>query len=533
MTDEQGLDGIEYVLNCIIQDYDVSQVQWQWLLGRFYILDNLLEEYPREFMVNKDKLVDNNCDPPVNFTRIMDLLKFCAPVLSFPHSKVEKLARRIFYLTARLQIHNYSVLKEILQLLEDTDTTIRNSMKRRLLKLQEQYHFSNHSQDKEGGHVFTTEICEEVDPIFTTPVLSGTSTPCSLSPVPSDSTGSDIVVTLSQSHPQMLPIAPPNSPRKPPERRSKSMSVLPEVQAELHQMEDCTDGFSSPVNTTAQTSTQPRSIGTEAGDAPSPAATAMHNTEHPILEHQDSGLQATLDIFPVQFTDAPARAVPKIQVPGITSLISGLDPESPQIVSPFVDQEEEEFHNMDMYRKYAEGEHEDLISFSPEPAYDDNDSELDNTVSTAPSVSPESPFSASYRRADTLLIREFPGDPSPLNKCSLAVEEALSDGDPGEPTESGEGLLSLDSKESPGRSVLSLVVQDEEFSETEAKVKDEEPVHTSSEDIRELVSRDVDGEKKSVQQTDSMNTVAKVEVVRRKEVTEGESEEPTLPSQER
>uniref|UniRef100_A0A0L8FTJ8 Protein kinase domain-containing protein n=2 Tax=Octopus bimaculoides TaxID=37653 RepID=A0A0L8FTJ8_OCTBM len=45
-----GLGGLAYILKLVLQEYQVKTVRWQWLLGRLYVLDRLLEEFPGEFI---------------------------------------------------------------------------------------------------------------------------------------------------------------------------------------------------------------------------------------------------------------------------------------------------------------------------------------------------------------------------------------------------------------------------------------------------------------------------------------------------
>ncbi len=37
---------LPFLLECMNQDYDPENVQWQWLLGRLSVLLKLIEEYP-------------------------------------------------------------------------------------------------------------------------------------------------------------------------------------------------------------------------------------------------------------------------------------------------------------------------------------------------------------------------------------------------------------------------------------------------------------------------------------------------------
>ena len=40
------------------EDYDLETVPWQWLLGRLYTIDRLLEEFPGDFLPRQEESQD-------------------------------------------------------------------------------------------------------------------------------------------------------------------------------------------------------------------------------------------------------------------------------------------------------------------------------------------------------------------------------------------------------------------------------------------------------------------------------------------
>ena len=206
-----GLGGVAYLCSCITDNYNPVTVQWQWLLGRFYMLNRILEDYPTEFIVHPQKDLPSKHDSaPRNYTKVMTVLKFTTPTLDHSHGKC---ARRVFYLVALMQTHNREVFNEIGDLLNDLNTNIQVGMKRRLLRVAEEFHLSEKV-------LRVVEKEEEEDlwmPLFTTPTLSATSTPRCNSPVSvlnvaGGAQGTHITVTVSNF--ANFPLQAPNPPKR-------------------------------------------------------------------------------------------------------------------------------------------------------------------------------------------------------------------------------------------------------------------------------------------------------------------------------
>jgi hypothetical protein len=185
------LGGVGYLLMCITQEYDTASVQWQWLLGRFYMLDVLMDDNVNEFVIRPNDSSTHGAHF-VNYERVFSILRFCVPAMTFGHQKVDRMARRVFYILTKLQVHLPSIFKEILdEILDDTNVHVVAHLRRKLLQV-----LTESQKGKES-------VSEHASP-FETPVISATSTPRCNSPV----------VPNSPSHhaPSWMPEVPPNTP---------------------------------------------------------------------------------------------------------------------------------------------------------------------------------------------------------------------------------------------------------------------------------------------------------------------------------
>lgn len=125
----------------------MENIHWQWLLGRFCMIERLLEEYCHEFTVALSPLPpDSDAFPSsdwvsssTNYSRAFSVLRFCTLHMSFAHIKVSKMARRVFYCIARLQLPQGLVFERVFSLLEGVDSTIERHMKRKLYALMEDH----------------------------------------------------------------------------------------------------------------------------------------------------------------------------------------------------------------------------------------------------------------------------------------------------------------------------------------------------------------------------------------------------------
>ena len=191
-----GIGGLSYILRCINSTPPDDGSQWQWLLGRLYVLDRFIEEYPDEFyVVGDDKK---------HYNRVVALLIFIKPLLQHDHTKVARMARRVFYVLSKMQVHDAAVFREIIDLLGDLQTMVQVHMKRKLLGVAEE-HYRGQQEDGATGQPAPVD-----EPIFLTPSTSACSTPRSTSPV---SLSPQPSLSVPKSATQSL-IVPPNSPSR-------------------------------------------------------------------------------------------------------------------------------------------------------------------------------------------------------------------------------------------------------------------------------------------------------------------------------
>ena len=140
---EVGLEGVGYIVGCIVHEKIPDSSNWQWLLGRLYMLDKLLEEYHDDFVV---KLVETNTTTdkfqPTDYSkyeRVLSILSFLKPVLSHAHIKVGKLSRRILYMILKLQMHSHDLVRKLFELLKEVDVNILSYLRTKLRIVEERY----------------------------------------------------------------------------------------------------------------------------------------------------------------------------------------------------------------------------------------------------------------------------------------------------------------------------------------------------------------------------------------------------------
>jgi hypothetical protein len=136
------LGGIDFLIKCIIDnklDDMPTSVHWQWLLGRLYMLDRLLEEHSSEFEATARVVSSSSVttEPRSNHDRSFSVLQFGALHMSFAHAKVAKMVHRVFYNIAALQaqVGGMAVVERICALLHDIDPHVRQHMRYRLQKV--------------------------------------------------------------------------------------------------------------------------------------------------------------------------------------------------------------------------------------------------------------------------------------------------------------------------------------------------------------------------------------------------------------
>lgn len=228
-TGDLGLGGLPYLLACVAQDYD-QQVQFQWLLGRLYVLHKLLDEQASEFLLQapKQELAEKllPLEDYENYDRVMRILRFTRGALENPHQKVSKMARHVFYQIARLNSHSPAVLKHVTDLLDTLGLNIQVQLKRKLLaRMTSDFHFTQRASKYFEAEMDHPSVVQDL--LSHTPLESDPSTPRSISPPAASATPPRLSVTVSNfvsGNLNFVPLAPPNSPerRRGPEGRSKS-----------------------------------------------------------------------------------------------------------------------------------------------------------------------------------------------------------------------------------------------------------------------------------------------------------------------
>ncbi|PVD23356.1 hypothetical protein C0Q70_16624 [Pomacea canaliculata] len=153
-----GLHGLDFVVKCATEDYNIDSVQWQWLLGRLYIIDKLIEEFPNDFLphrilpdgagaaVEKDEPPEEagaasenkpSQDPPhqANYARLMSVAHFAVKAVCSSHMRIARMSRRVFLLSAKLGAHLEQVIDQLEELLNNISSSSILSLKRKLRRI--------------------------------------------------------------------------------------------------------------------------------------------------------------------------------------------------------------------------------------------------------------------------------------------------------------------------------------------------------------------------------------------------------------
>ncbi|ESO92542.1 hypothetical protein LOTGIDRAFT_162448 [Lottia gigantea] len=218
-----GVDGLSFVLRCTTEDY-TDNVQWQWLLGRLYVIDRLIETFPDQFSLpcpypcitndgsaaaGPEESESPQVDLPTNSHKILDVAQFSIKAVCNAHTNISSLAKRIFIVAAKLSLHVESVIKEIEKLFALVDSSAVTGLKRKLAKIVENYNISEkivqelHHGSKCNGHF---DIGSPTQTSMDSPV----STPRCNSPVTD---------TSEQNASTRIPQVPPNTPTHRSQRR--------------------------------------------------------------------------------------------------------------------------------------------------------------------------------------------------------------------------------------------------------------------------------------------------------------------------
>ncbi|XP_023933616.1 mitogen-activated protein kinase kinase kinase 1-like [Lingula anatina] len=122
-----GIGGVSFILTCMLEEYTLEEVQWQWLLGRLCALDRLMEEFPLEFTVEAAR-GEHISDHP----RLHAVLNFVFKALKHSHQRIAKLARRTFIFAVRPTAHIPGIFSEVKEMLNHLDSSLHIRMLRHL-----------------------------------------------------------------------------------------------------------------------------------------------------------------------------------------------------------------------------------------------------------------------------------------------------------------------------------------------------------------------------------------------------------------
>uniref|UniRef100_A0A672TGX2 Mitogen-activated protein kinase kinase kinase 1 n=1 Tax=Strigops habroptila TaxID=2489341 RepID=A0A672TGX2_STRHB len=130
-----GIDGVDYVLNCILGTQTESN-NWQALLGRLCLIDRLLLEFPGEFyphifcggVLQADTIVDR-------YKKLLSLLNFALQSIDNSHSMIGKLSQRVFLSAARMVARVPHVFVKLLEMLSVTSSTHHTRIRQRLMAI--------------------------------------------------------------------------------------------------------------------------------------------------------------------------------------------------------------------------------------------------------------------------------------------------------------------------------------------------------------------------------------------------------------
>ena len=109
-----GAGGMEFLLQCILQDYSLLNVSWQWILGRLSVLDRLMRDFPDQFYLRYVPLgLGESGYKLENYNRLLTTLEFTFRALSSSHGTVGKVARRLFVFGSQFAMPEPAVYKQV------------------------------------------------------------------------------------------------------------------------------------------------------------------------------------------------------------------------------------------------------------------------------------------------------------------------------------------------------------------------------------------------------------------------------------
>ena len=221
-------------MRCATEDYDLNAIQWQWLLGRLYVLDKLMEEFPNEFLPRQEvpdsagaaeetaatpeeagaaagESPRQEPQPPiVNYERLMSVAHFAVKAVCSSHMRIARMSRRVFLLSGKLGSHIDTVIDQLEELLNNISTSSSvMSLKRKLRRIVADFQLSEkivhelqHGCERLAGGRFESSTSTPLDSPVSTPRCNSPNTVLSEDP-------SEVGKTSGE---KPAPAAPPNTP---------------------------------------------------------------------------------------------------------------------------------------------------------------------------------------------------------------------------------------------------------------------------------------------------------------------------------
>jgi mitogen-activated protein kinase kinase kinase 1 len=161
----RGLEGLELVLGCVLEEWSFETVSWQWLAGRLIILDRLIQDFPNEFWLQYVPLYPNESGYKLhNYNRLITVVEFSFKALRSPNSTVAKLARHIFVISSSMTAREQGVFNQVLEMLSSLDPNLQTCLRKRLHQAASesgaQSQASGHSSKKaKAAHCVMAERC--------------------------------------------------------------------------------------------------------------------------------------------------------------------------------------------------------------------------------------------------------------------------------------------------------------------------------------------------------------------------------------
>lgn len=136
----ESFDGLELVLDCVLEDWNFDTVTWQWLAGRLIVLDHLIQDFPDEFWLQYVPLYPNESGYKLhNYNRLITVVEFTFKALRSPHSVVAKLARHVFVISSSMTAKERGVFNQVLEMLSGLDPSLQSRLRKRLNQAATEY----------------------------------------------------------------------------------------------------------------------------------------------------------------------------------------------------------------------------------------------------------------------------------------------------------------------------------------------------------------------------------------------------------